>query len=65
MNGSDERETKKMPECVICGADVTLDESTMKGELVECPDCGSELEVTSTDPIQLAEAPTEQEDWGE
>ncbi len=54
-----------MPECVICAAKVTLDKSTIKGELVECKECGSELEVTSIDPIELAEAPTEQEDWGE
>ncbi len=54
-----------MPECVICGADVSLDKTTMKGELIECKECGSELEVKSIDPIELAEAPTEQEDWGE
>ena len=54
-----------MPECVICGADVRLDKSTIKGELVECKECGSELEVTSIEPIKLAEAPIEQEDWGE
>ncbi len=65
MNGVDEREIEEMPECGICGAEVTLDDSTMKGELVECSDCGSELEVISTDPIKLAEAPIEQEDWGE
>lgn len=54
-----------MPECVICGAEVTLDASAVKGELIECRECGTELEVISTDPAQVAEAPTEQEDWGE
>ena len=54
-----------MIECVVCGAEVTLDEATLKGELVECDECGSELEVVSTDPFEVAEAPVEQEDWGE
>jgi len=54
-----------MSECVVCGAEVSLDDSTLQGELVECPECGSELEVVSVDPIELAQAPTEQEDWGQ
>jgi len=33
--------------------------------LVTCPDCGVELEVTSVNPIELTEAPQEEEDWGQ
>lgn len=54
-----------MAECVICGATITLGQDSLKGELVECPDCGTELEIVGTDPIKLAEAPTVEEDWGE
>lgn len=54
-----------MAECPVCAADVQLPEDTVKGELVECPDCGTELEVTSVNPFILAEAPSEEEDWGE
>jgi alpha-aminoadipate carrier protein LysW len=54
-----------MPECVICGAEVTLNRDAVKGELVECKECGTELEVVSTDPVALAEAPKEEEDWGQ
>jgi alpha-aminoadipate carrier protein LysW len=54
-----------MPECVICAAEITVDVSTIKGELIECKECGSELEVVGVDPFELAEAPTEQEDWGQ
>jgi alpha-aminoadipate carrier protein LysW len=32
---------------------------------VQCPDCGVDLEVTSLDPLELALAPEEEEDWGE
>ncbi len=54
-----------MSECVVCGGEVTPGDGTVQGELVECPDCGTELEVVSVDPVKLEEAPTEQEDWGE
>lgn len=54
-----------MTACVICGADVSVPADARPGELVECAECGSELEVVSVDPVQLAEAPTEEEDWGQ
>jgi alpha-aminoadipate carrier protein LysW len=54
-----------MAECPICGAEVKISEGTVIGELLECGECGSELEVTQTDPVTLAEAPQEEEDWGE
>ena len=38
---------------------------TVAGELLECPDCGTELEIESVDPVKVTEAPTEEEDWGE
>ncbi|WP_332635973.1 hypothetical protein [Acetomicrobium sp.] len=37
----------------------------MEGEIITRPDCGSELEVISFDPLTVAEAPEVQEDWGE
>lgn len=50
--------------CPECEAEITLDKP-MRGELVSCPDCGAELEVTSIEPLTLELAPMEQEDWGE
>ncbi len=52
-------------ECPICGGEVTLGGDTLQGELIECSDCGTELEVTSIKPFAVAEAPQEEEDWGE
>lgn len=52
-------------ECPICDGEVELGEDTIQGELVECNDCGTELEVTSVDPYTVAEAPQEEEDWGQ
>jgi len=50
--------------CPECDAVLNLGE-VVQGEIVVCPDCGVELEVTSLDPLSLAAAPMEQEDWGE
>jgi alpha-aminoadipate carrier protein LysW len=54
-----------MPECPVCSADVSLADDAVVGELLECPDCGTELEVTRLDPAALSEAPQTEEDWGE
>ncbi len=50
--------------CPECDAEITL-EKPMKGEIVVCPECGTELEVTSVEPLTLELAPKEEEDWGE
>lgn len=55
----------RVAECPICAAEIELAEDTIPGEIVECPDCGTELEVISVNPPELAEAPEEEEDWGE
>lgn len=54
-----------MGECPICGAEVQLPEGTVNGELLSCADCGTELEVINAEKGELAEAPQEEEDWGE
>ncbi len=51
--------------CPGCEAVITIESGTELGEILICPDCGMELEVLSLDPVQLGEAPHEQEDWGE
>ena len=51
--------------CTECSAEITLDASTVVGEIIVCPDCGVDLEVTSLDPADVQLAPMEQEDWGE
>lgn len=51
--------------CPECDAPITLRDDTLEGEIVQCPDCGVELEVLSLDPPQLDLAPAEEEDWGE
>ena len=54
-----------MAECPVCGVQVERADDTVVGEIMECRDCGTELEVKGLQPFALAEAPKEQEDWGE
>jgi alpha-aminoadipate carrier protein LysW len=37
----------------------------LPGEILDCPECGAELEVRSVSPLVLAPAPQVEEDWGE
>jgi alpha-aminoadipate carrier protein LysW len=55
--------TGKAP-CPECLAEVTLT-SVMQNEITQCPECGADLEVTALEPLTLALAPEEEEDWGE
>ena len=50
--------------CPECEASIEL-KNPLRGEIVQCPDCGVDLEVMSVEPPELAPAPEEEEDWGE
>lgn len=39
--------------------------NVVEGEIVQCEDCGAELEVVGLNPLVLELAPEEEEDWGE
>ena len=54
-----------MGECPICAAEVAVANDIIEGEILVCEDCGAELEVKSISPVELAEAPAAEEDWGE
>ncbi len=55
----------KTAECPECGNAVEVSEKVEKGEIIQCGDCGAELEVVKVAPVELALAPEEEEDWGE
>jgi alpha-aminoadipate/glutamate carrier protein LysW len=54
-----------MAECSECGAEIDDAMGFEEGEIIVCEECGAELEVISEDPLELALAPEEEEDWGE
>jgi alpha-aminoadipate carrier protein LysW len=51
--------------CPECEAEFNLEANSEVGEIVVCPDCGVDLEVTGLEPAQVELAPMEEEDWGE
>ena len=51
--------------CVVCEGTISVASDVMEGELLLCPDCGTELEVVGLSPLRVQEAPEVQEDWGE
>jgi alpha-aminoadipate carrier protein LysW len=58
-------EVRTMALCTECEAEIPLETTTEVGEIIQCPDCGLDLEVISLEPPELAPAPEEEEDWGE
>ncbi len=53
-------------ECPVCAGDVEVAGDVIVGELLDCGDCGAELEVRALSPeLRLDEAPMAAEDWGE
>ena len=53
-----------MVTCPECGAEFEVGDVEV-GEIIVCAECGVELEVIGVNPIQVALAPEEGEDWGE
>ena len=52
-----------MPQCPECDAAVDVDEEEVEeGEVVSCPECGVDLEVVNTNPLELNLLDEEEED---
>ncbi len=51
--------------CPECDGALSFGDDVETGEIIQCPECGVELEVTSVDPIKTEVAPEEEEDWGQ
>lgn len=57
-------ETQTILQCPECAGELTAS-PRLVGEILDCDDCGAELEVRSLDPLRVALAPEIEEDWGE
>ncbi|MBI5207384.1 MAG: lysine biosynthesis protein LysW [Candidatus Firestonebacteria bacterium] len=42
-----------MPYCIECNASLDIPDDVEIGEIIECDNCGVELEVISTKPVKL------------
>ena len=52
-----------MATCPECDAEIEVDEFDVdKGDLISCPDCGTNLAVTSTSPVELEAADDDDEE---
>jgi alpha-aminoadipate carrier protein LysW len=54
-------------ECQECGAEISIPEDAVKGEIITCPDCGGEYEIASKteENVEMKQAETVGEDWGQ
>ena len=54
-------------ECKDCGAQITVTQDSMVGEIITCPDCGADFEITHRkgELIEIKQAESVGEDWGE
>ena len=53
--------------CHECDKELNISNDSIKGEIVTCPDCGSDFEIVSieNDKVELEPAEKVGEDWGE
>ena len=51
-------------ECTECAGNI-IASPRLQGEILDCNECGAELEVLRLSPITLQLAPKVEEDWGE
>lgn len=50
-----------MANCPECEAAIDVGDDIEEGQRVECPDCGAQLEVVNTNPLELDVVSTEEE----
>jgi alpha-aminoadipate/glutamate carrier protein LysW len=51
-----------MANCPECRTALDLDDEVEEGQTVDCPECGVELQVVNTDPVELEALSTEEEE---
>jgi alpha-aminoadipate/glutamate carrier protein LysW len=53
-------------QCPVCSSDIIIDDDAYEGDLIDCANCGAEIEIISLRPLQLKEiAPDETDDWSD
>jgi len=50
-----------MANCPECEAAIDVGDDIEEGQRLECPDCGAQLEVVNTNPLELDVVSTEEE----
>jgi alpha-aminoadipate/glutamate carrier protein LysW len=54
-------------ECKDCGAEISVGQDVMVGEIITCPDCGADFEIVVKEGASVEIKPAESvgEDWGQ
>ena len=47
--------------CPVCNSDVIIEDGAYEGDLVNCANCGADLEISSLHPPRLSILPEEEE----
>jgi alpha-aminoadipate carrier protein LysW len=51
-----------MARCPECEAKFDIEEDVEEGQTMDCPECGAELEVVNTNPVELDAVSSEEEE---
>jgi alpha-aminoadipate carrier protein LysW len=57
------KEAEIVVTCPVCESDIDVDEEEVdEGEIVSCPECGTDFEVVTTDPLELSKIEEEEDE---
>jgi alpha-aminoadipate carrier protein LysW len=51
-----------MANCPECRTAIDIDDEVEEGQTIDCPECGVELQVVNTDPVELEAVSSEEEE---
>ena len=51
-----------MAVCPECRTAIDIEDDVEEGQTIDCPECGTELQVVNTDPVELEEAASDEEE---
>jgi alpha-aminoadipate carrier protein LysW len=51
-----------MAACPECRTAIDVEEDVEEGQTLDCPECGAELQVVNTDPVELEEVSDDEEE---
>jgi alpha-aminoadipate carrier protein LysW len=51
-----------MTSCPECRASIDIEDDVEEGQTVDCPECGAELQVVNTNPVELETVSSEDEE---
>lgn len=51
-----------MAACPECRTAIDVEDDVEEGQTLDCPECGAELQVVNTDPVELEEVSDDEEE---